>query len=70
MSKKKKLFGELGIELGYLDVDKVLRAVRTQERMAEEERELIGKILRESGDLSEAMIQEILSKQKETEEEE
>ncbi len=67
--RKKKLFGELGIELGYLDVEKVLRAVRIQERMAEEERELIGKILKESGDLSESMIQEILSRQKETEEE-
>jgi|YelNatPaOPRAMG01_1025707.scaffolds.fasta_scaffold00206_40 hypothetical protein len=69
MSKKKKLFGELGIELGYLDVDQVLRAVRMQERMAEAEKELIGKILKESGDLSEAMIQEILSRQKENEEE-
>lgn len=67
---KKKLFGELGIELGYLDVEKVLRAVRQQERMAEQERELIGKILRESGDLSESMIQEILARQRETEEEE
>lgn len=69
MGKKKKLFGELGIELGYLDVDKVLRAVRMQERMAESERELIGKILKEAGDLSEAMIQEILSRQKENTEE-
>ncbi|MGB9553908.1 MAG: hypothetical protein ACPL7L_05990 [bacterium] len=69
MGKKKKLFGELGIELGYLDVDKVLRAVRMQECMAESERELIGKILKEAGDLSEAMIQEILSRQKENEEE-
>ncbi|MCR4427873.1 MAG: hypothetical protein NUV68_00805 [Caldiserica bacterium] len=67
---KKKLFGELGIELGYLDVEKVLRAVRKQEQMAERERELIGKILRDSGDLSEVMIQEILSRQREAEEEE
>jgi|GEM_PF-1336231 len=70
MGRRKKLFGEVGIEMGYLDVDKVLRAVRRQERMADKERELIGKILMESGDLSEAMIHEILSRQKEQEEEE
>lgn len=63
MGMLRKRLGEIGIEMGYLNENAVLRAVRWQEEMADRDRRLIGQILLEAGDIGEVELQRMLQRQ-------
>jgi hypothetical protein len=63
MSHRRRRFGEIAVSLGYLSEDSLMRAVRWQEEMGEQDRKLIGQILLDSGDLGEWELQKILHQQ-------
>jgi hypothetical protein len=60
---RRRRFGEIAVSLGYLSEDALMRAVRRQEAMGEQNRRLIGQILLDSGDLGEWELQKILHRQ-------
>ncbi|MCX5973112.1 MAG: hypothetical protein NTU59_00200 [Coprothermobacterota bacterium] len=64
-----KRLGEIGMEMGYLNENAVLRAVRRQEEMADRDRSLIGQILLEAGDIGEIELQRMLQRQSRSDEE-
>jgi hypothetical protein len=63
VGRHKRRFGEIAISLGYIHEDTLIRAVRRQEAMGEQDRRLIGQILLDSGDLGEWELQRILYQQ-------
>jgi hypothetical protein len=63
MNRRRRRFGEIAVSLGYIGEDALMRAVRRQEEMGEQNRRLIGQILLDSGDLGEWELQKILHRQ-------
>jgi hypothetical protein len=63
VGRRKRRFGEIAVSLGTVKEDAVMRAVRRQEAMGEQNRRLIGQILLDSGDLGEWELQRILHQQ-------
>ncbi len=63
MGRRRRRLGEIAVSLGTVNEDAVMRAVRRQEAMGEQNRKLIGQILLDSGDLGEWELQRILHQQ-------
>jgi hypothetical protein len=63
VGRRKRRLGEIAVSLGTVKEDAVMRAVRRQEAMGEQNRRLIGQILLDSGDLGEWELQRILHQQ-------
>ncbi len=42
MGQRRRRFGEIAVSLGYIGEDSLMRAVRWQEAMGEQDRKLIG----------------------------
>lgn len=63
VGRRRRRFGEIAASLGYISEDALMRAVRQQEAMGEQNQKLIGQILLDSGDLGEWELQRILHRQ-------
>jgi hypothetical protein len=63
VGRRRRRLGEIAVSLGTVKEDAVMRAVRRQEAMGEQNRRLIGQILLDSGDLGEWELQRILHQQ-------